>query len=84
MAQLNTHNRYECTKCVWGYALLEEDNQIKCFNSQFIDANNYYEGGSNNRNIDNKFGKNSKAAWNKFVASGIMGKNRDQEIYEEK
>ena len=50
----------------------------------YLDANNYYEGGSNSRNVDNKFGKNSKAAWNKFVASGIMGKNRDQEIYEEK
>jgi hypothetical protein len=50
----------------------------------YLDANNYYEGGSNSRNIDNKFGKNSKAAWDKFVASGIMGKNRDQEIYEEK
>lgn len=50
----------------------------------YLDANNYYEGGSNSRNIDNKFGKNSKAAWSKFVASGIMGKNRDQEIYEEK
>ena len=29
---------------------------------------------------DGKFGKDSKAAWNKFVASGIMGKNNDQEI----
>ena len=41
MAQFNIHNRYECTKCVWGYALLEEDNQIKCFDSRFIDAINY-------------------------------------------
>lgn len=29
---------------------------------------------------DGKFGKDSRAAWNKFVASGIMGKNNDQEI----
>ena len=29
---------------------------------------------------DGKFGKDSKAAWNRFVASGIMGKNNDQEI----
>ena len=33
---------------------------------------------------DGKFGKDSRAAWDKFAASGIMGKNRDQEIYEEK
>ena len=50
----------------------------------YLDTNNYYEGGSNKINIDNKFGKNSKAAWDKFVASGIMGKNRDQEILAEK
>lgn len=29
---------------------------------------------------DGKFGKDSKAAWDRFVASGIMGKNNDQEI----
>ena len=29
---------------------------------------------------DGKFGKDSKAAWGRFVASGIMGKNNDQEI----
>lgn len=29
---------------------------------------------------DGKFGKDSKDAWNRFVASGIMGKNNDQEI----
>jgi hypothetical protein len=33
---------------------------------------------------DGKFGKDSKAAWNNFVASGIMGKNRDQEILAKK
>ena len=30
--------------------------------------------------VDGKFGKDSKAAWNRFVASDIMGKNNDQEI----
>lgn len=29
---------------------------------------------------DGKFGKDSRAAWDRFVASGIMGKNNDQEI----
>jgi hypothetical protein len=29
---------------------------------------------------DGKFGKDSRDAWNRFVASGIMGKNNDQEI----
>ena len=33
---------------------------------------------------DGKFGNDSKTAWNNFVASGIMGKNRDQEILAEK
>lgn len=33
---------------------------------------------------DGKFGKDSRAAWDKFAASGIMGKNRDQEILAEK
>ena len=33
---------------------------------------------------DGKFGKDSKAAWDRFVASGIMGKNNDQEILKRK
>lgn len=33
---------------------------------------------------DGKFGKDSKTAWSNFTASGIMGKNRDQEILAEK
>ena len=34
--------------------------------------------------VDGKFGKDSKAAWNRFVASGVMGKNKDQEILQRK
>jgi len=33
---------------------------------------------------DGKFGNDSKTAWNNFAASGIMDKNRDQEILKEK
>lgn len=50
----------------------------------YLNANNYYDGGINNNNVDNKFGGNSKTAWNKFVASGLMGKNRDLEILAQK
>ena len=41
LAFLNGNNRYECAKCDSGYALLEEDNQIKCFNKEFMDAINF-------------------------------------------
>ena len=34
--------------------------------------------------VDGKFGKDSKAAWDRFVASGTMGKNKDQEILQKK
>ena len=40
LAYLNSNHRYECAKCDKGYALLEEDNQIKCFNKEFIDSIN--------------------------------------------
>ena len=41
LAFLNENNRYVCAKCDSGYALLEEDNQIKCFNKQFLDVINF-------------------------------------------
>jgi hypothetical protein len=50
----------------------------------YLDYNGYYDAKDAKLNVDNKFGNNSRNAWKKFVASGIMGKNRDQEIYKEK
>ena len=40
LTNLNSNNHYECSKCDKGYVLLEEDNIIKCFNEEFIDAVN--------------------------------------------
>ena len=40
LALLNSENHYECVKCDKGYVLLEEENQIKCFNKEFIDSKN--------------------------------------------
>ena len=47
----------------------------------YLDSN---YGGVGKFGIDGKFGNDSKAAWNRFVASGNMGKNRDQEILAQK
>ena len=41
LAFLNNNNHYECAKCDEKYALLEEDNQFKCFNQEYIDSINF-------------------------------------------